>query len=183
MRLGQLVDPIAQQLLELQKVSATQWLLRGLGAAATLLALMAALGSMALFGHIGAVLITLLVAVGLLASFRNPDSDVGLMAPAAIVVSFLGDGEISMLRAAAVGGALLIGHSAFALAATMPVHGELDRTGWRLAGSALLPVLGMSIVAGALVAGLSLVHLGPWTLVLGVIAAIGLFLTALPRER
>lgn len=183
MRLGQLVDPIAQQLLELQKVSTSQWLLRGLGAVATVAALMTALGSVALFAHIGAVLISLLVAVGLIASFLNPDSDVGLVAPAAVVVSLLGVGDISMLRAGVVGVALLLGHSAFALAATMPVHGVLDRSGWRLAGLALLPVLGLSIAAGALVAGVSLVTLGPWMLVLGALAAIGLFLAVLPRER
>lgn len=183
MRMGQVVDPVAQRLLELQKVSATQWLLRITGTAATVFALLMLFGVTGLFTHVGTVLITLTVALGLLFQFRNPDTDLGLLAPAGIVLGVLGLGEVSMLRTAGIGLLLLIAHSAFALAATIPVHGVFARSAWLLAGKGLLPVLVLSLLGGLLVAGLSGVQLGPWMMVLGVLAAIGLFITVLPRER
>ncbi|MDN5820291.1 MAG: hypothetical protein L0H74_04960 [Brachybacterium sp.] len=183
MRLGQLLDPLAEHLLELRKVSRTQWLLRALGAVATLLALATALGGFGLFAHFGAALLTGTVAAGLLVQFRSPDSDVGLLAPSAILLSLLGQGELSFLRAAAVGIALLIAHSVFALSATLPVHGVLAPSAWRLTIRALLPVLALSLLGGLVVVVLSQVALGPWMLVIGTVAAIALSLILLPRSR
>ncbi|GAA4530067.1 hypothetical protein GCM10023160_30310 [Brachybacterium paraconglomeratum] len=183
MRMGQVVDPVAQRLLELQKVSGTQWLLRIGGAAATVLALLLTIGGTGLFAHFGTMLITFFVALGLLFQLRNPDSDLGLLAPGAIVVGALAMGGGSMLRTAGIGFLLLIAHSAFALAATTPVHGVFGRSAWLLAGKGLLPVLVLSLLGGLLVAGLSGVQLGPWMMVVGVLAAIGLFIAVLPRER
>lgn len=183
MRMGQVVDPVAQRLLELQKVSATQWLLRIIATVVTLLALLMTFGVAGLFAHFGTTLITLIVALGLLFQFRNPDSDLGLLAPAGIVVGVLAQGEVSMLRTAGIGLMLLIAHSVFALAATIPVHGVFGRSAWLLAGKGLLPVLVLSLLGGLLVAGLAGVQLGPWMMVVGVLAAIGLFIAVLPRER
>jgi hypothetical protein len=182
-RLGQVMDPVAQRLLALQKVSSTQWLLRLLGAAATVLALLMTFGVTGVLSHVGTVMITLAVVVGLLFQLRDPDTDMGLLAPAAIVVALLAQGEVPMLRAAGTGLALLVAHSAFALAATLPVHGEFGRGAWGLAGRGLLPVLAVSGVGGVLVVALTAVQLGPWMMVLGVLAAIGLFVAVLPRER
>lgn len=183
MRLGQMVDPVAELLLELQKVSAPQWLLRILGAATTVLALMAALGSVALFAHPGTTLVTLVVVAAVLAQMRNPDSDLGLLAPGAILLAVLVLGEVPMLRAAGAGLALLVAHSAFALAAVLPVHGVLDRSAWLLAGKGLLPVAVVAAVAAVLVIGLATVQLGPWMMVAGVIAAIGLLMAVVPWQR
>lgn len=183
MRRGQLIDPVAQRLLELQKVSGTQWLLRIVGTAMTLLALLMTFGGTGLLAHFGTTLITLVVALGLLCQFRNPDSDLGLLAPVGIVVGVLAQGEVSMLRTAGIGLMLLIAHSAYALAATIPVHGVFGRSAWLLAGKGLLAVLVLSLLGGLLVAGLSGVQLGPWTMVVGVLAAIGLFIAVLPRGR
>lgn len=183
MRRSPMLDSLAHRLLDLQKISATQWLLRTLGAVTTVLALMLIVGPTALFSHFGTVLITLTVALGLVLQCRRPDSDLGLLAPVAILIALLAMGDSSMSQAAGVGLALLLAHSAFALAATIPVHGEFGRSAWLLAGSGLLPVLVLSAVAGALVVMLSSVQLGPWMMVVGVLAAIGLFIAVLPQER
>ena len=182
MPIGQMLDPVAQRLLELQKISSTQWLLRTLGAVTTVLALLLIVGLTELFSHFGTVLITLTVALGIILQVRRPDSDLGLLAPVAIVIALLAMGDSSMLQAAGVGLALLLAHSAFALAATIPVHGEFGPGAWRLAAMGLLPVLVLSAVAGVLVVLLSTVQLGAWMMVLGALAAIGLFIAVLPRE-
>lgn len=183
MRRAPFLDSVAQRLLELRRVSATQWMLRALGAVATVLALMLIFGPTALFSHVGAALITLTVALGLVLQCRRPDSDLGLLAPAALLIALLAAGDSSVLQAAGVGLALLLAHSAFALAATIPVHGEFDASAWRLAATGLLPVLVLSAVAGVLVVLLSTVQLGAWMMVIGVLAAIGLFIAVLPQER
>lgn len=182
MRRAPLLDPIARGLLGLRRISPTHWLLRALGAAMTLLALVLALGVTELSVHFGTVLITLTVAAGIALHCRRPDSDLGLLAPIAIVCAMLAVGDSSMLQAAGVGLALLLAHSAFALAATIPVHGEFGPGAWRLAAAGLLPVLVLSAVAGVLVVVLSTVQLGAWMMVVGALAAIGLFLAVLPRE-
>lgn len=182
MRRAPLLDSIAQGLLELQKISPTQWLLRTLGAVMTVLSLVLIVGITALFSHFGFVLITLTVALGIILQVRRPDSDLGLLAPTAIVIALLAAGESSMLQAAGVGLLLMLAHSAFALAATIPVHGQFDSGAWRLAAAGLLPVLVLSAVAGVLVVALSTVQLGSWMMVVGALAAIGLFVAVLPRQ-
>lgn len=182
-RLEQVVDPLAERLLELRTVGATQWVLRTVGAAATVLALLLALGVTGLFAHVGGVVVSLAVAVALLAQLRSPDSDLGLAAPAAILLALIAQGEVTMARAAGTGLALLLAHSAFALAATIPVHGEFGRGARRLAGTGLLAVLAVSAAGTVLVIGLAAVQLGPWTMVLGMLAAIVLFLLVLPTPR
>lgn len=183
MRPGQLLDPFAERLLELRKVSATHWLLWALGAGATLLALLLSLDGIGLLAHLGTVVLAAVVAVGLLVQFRQPDSNVGLLAPGAILLSLLVQGELSFLRAAGIGLALLIAHCAFALSATLPVHGVLAPSAWRLALRALLPVLALCLLGGLVVLVLSPLTLGPWMLVVGTVAAITLFLLLLPRSR
>ena len=182
MRLGSLVDPIAGRLLELQKVSGTQWLLRLLGVAAMLLALSVALpGGPA--QNAGAMFVMLAVAIALCVQMFRPDSDVGLLAPAVIILALAGQGDLTVLRAAMVGLGLLVSHAAFALAATIPVHGVFDRSAWLLSGRGLLMVLAVSVVAGLVVVVLSGIHLGPWMLVVGVLAVLALFAAVLPRAR
>lgn len=182
MRRAPLLDSIAQRLLELRRISPTQWLLRALGAVMTAAALVLTLGVTELALHFGTLLITLPVALGIVLHCRRPDSDLGLLAPVAIVIALIAVGDSSMLQAAGVGLALLLAHSAFALAATIPVHGEFGPGAWRLAAAGMLPVLVMSAVAGVLVVVLSTVQLGAWMVVVGVLAAIGLFIAVLPRE-
>lgn len=182
MRLGLLIDPIAEFLLGLRRVSGTQWLLRLVGVATMLLALVGTLPG-GLFVHIGTGIITLAVAGSLLVQALRPDSDVGLIAPAAIILALAGQGDLSLLRAAGVGLALLLSHVAFALAATIPAHGEFERSAWMLGGRGLLLVLAISIVAGLLVIALSGVQFGAWMLVIGILGAIGLFVTVMPRSR
>lgn len=182
MRLGVLIDPIAEFLLGLRRVSSTQWLLRLAGIAAMLLALVMTLPG-GLFSHIGTGLITLAVALSLLVQALRPDSDIGLLAPAAILLALAGQGDLSLLRAAVVGLGLLLSHVAFSLAATIPVHGVFERSAWRLSARGLLLVLAVSVLAGLLVVALSGIQFGSWMLVIGILGAIGLFVTVMPRSR
>src|SRR5699024_10167663 len=138
-----LVDPIAQRLLELQKVSSSQWVLRALGVlamgaalaltltggpvsgpGATLLTLLAVAGramgsavALALpgvpFSGPGAALLPVLVATGTLIQPLWPDSAVGLIAPLALILVLAGQLDLTVLRAAAVGFALLVAHMAW----------------------------------------------------------------------
>lgn len=182
MRLGNLLDPLAHRLLELQTVSGTQWLLRLAGAAGIALALIAALGGGGFVGIVS-MFISVAVAVSVLAQFVRPDSDLGVLAPLVIIVSLIGHEDLSVMRAAAVGLALLGGHCAFALAATIPVHGVLARSAWSLTARSLLVVLAVSVSGGLLVTALSGVQFGAWMVVPGVLAVIALFVVALPRAR
>lgn len=183
MRFGQLLDPIAQRLLELRTVSATQWQLRLLGAVSTLLALVLAIDLSALLSRPGTQLLLLLVVIAIALHVRRPDSDLGLLAPGAILFAVVVQDGVTMLQAAGVGGALLLAHSAFALAATIPVHGVFGPDAWRLAASALLVVLVVSLVATVLIVVLSTVQLGAWMMVVGALATIGLLVAVLPRSR
>ena len=183
MPLGPRIDAIAQRLLELRTISGSHWLLRGAGAVLTILALVLAVGPHGDPAHLATVSLGLAVAFALFMQLRNPDSDAGLLAPGVIVLYLSVQPDLTLLRAAGVGAALLIAHSAFALAATVPAHGVLTRSAWLLAGRGLLPVAAMSVLAGLLVALLAGVQLGPWTMVLGVLAVISLFAVVLPRAR
>ncbi|WP_422116805.1 hypothetical protein [Brachybacterium sp. UNK5269] len=182
MRLAHVIDPLAHRLLALRTVSGTQWTLRLLGAAALALALFAALGGAAVPGIL-TVVVTTAVAVSVLAQLLRPDSDLGLLGPAMIILSLLAHEDLSPLRAAAVGAALLGGHSAAALAATLPAHGVLERSAWTLAARSLLAVLALSGLGAAAVLALSGVQLGAWTVVPGVLAVIALFVAVLPPAR
>lgn len=182
MRLAHLVDPLAHRLLALRTVSAAQWTLRLVGAAATTLALVAALGGTAAPGIVTTVA-TAGVAVAVLAQLLRPDSDLGLLGPALIILSLLANQDLSVLRAAAVGAALLGGHSACALAATLPAHGVLERSAVTLTARSLLAVLAVSVIGGAAVLALSGVQLGSWMVVPAVLAVIALFVALLPPAR
>lgn len=183
MPVGQILDPIAQRLLQLRAVSTSQWQLRLLGAVATLLALVLAVDMSLLPTQFLHQLITTIVVISLLLHARRPDSDLGLIAPIMIVVAVALQPGVTMLQAAGVGAALLLAHGAFALAATVPVHGVLDRGAWRLAATSLLAVLVVSLVAGLLIVLVSTVQLGAWMMVIGVLATIGLFAAVLPTAR
>jgi hypothetical protein len=182
MSLGSLVDPIAGRLLELQKVSGTQWFLRVVGAAAMTLALLVTVPEGPASGLVATVL-ALAVAVGLLVQFVRPDSDLGLLAPAAILLALAGQGDLTVLRAAGTGLALLLSHAAFALVATLPAHGVFGRTAWLLSGKGLLAVLGTSVIGGLVVLALGGISFGPWMLVVGLLAVIVLFVGLMPRPR
>lgn len=183
MRLGQILDPLAERLLRLRTVSSTQWQLRLLGAVATLLALVLAADPSELPWRVSTQLLSLVAVIGILLHARRPDSDLGLIAPLSIVVvASLHDG-LTMLQAAGVGTALLLAHAAFALAATIPVHGLFGRDAWRLVAGAMLAVLGVSLVASLLIVLVSAVQLGAWMMVVGALAVIGLFVAVLPRAR
>lgn len=181
MRIGQLLDPIAQRLLELRTVSTTQWQLRLLGAVSTLLALALAIDVFTLLSHAGSQLLLAVVVIALVLHCRRPDRDLGLVAPGAILLAVVVQDGVTMLETAGVGAALLLAHSAFALAATLPVHGEFGRDAWRLAGSVVLVVLMVSVVASVLIVLLSTVQFGAWMMVVGALATIGLLVAVLPR--
>lgn len=209
MRLSQLVDPVAQRLLELRTVSASQWLLRGTGVAATVAALLLASPG-PLDSNLGSILAAMAVACGLLIQVLRPDSDLGLLSPLAVLLLMatqggpggrggteppagqsaaesaggsvgvaLADGAV--LTAAGVGFTLLIAHLAFAIAATAPAHGVQSRSAWSLLGRGAVMVLAGSVLASLVVVALIGVDLGPWMIVPGILAVIGLFAVVLPR--
>lgn len=180
MRLSRFADPLAHGLLRLRTVSGTQWLLRTVAVLATVLALLLALRG-ELFGHAGSAVVTLLVLAVAALQAARPDTDLALLAPLAILVSLVGQGDLGIVRALGVGLALLLAHSAAALAATLPVHGRFEPSAWALAGRGLLGVLVVTLAGAFVVLGLSGVRLGAWALVLGVVAVLGLLIVALPR--
>ena len=181
MRFDRLVDPVARRLLHLRTVGRTQWLLRALGVLATVLALLLAVqtASTLLAPVVAAVTVT--VVVGLVLQVVGPDTDLGVLPAVAILLVLLGQIDLTALRALGVGLGLLGAHSAFALAATLPVQGEFDASAWRLAGRALLPVVGASLLGTVLVAVLSGVQLGVWMMLVGMIAVIVLLAALFPR--
>lgn len=175
------IDPIAMLLLEMQKVSSTQWVLRCTGLLGTVLALLLTLPG-GLFAHIGTIAVTAVVAVALLIQMVRPDSDLGLLGPGLLVLVLAGQGDLSIPRALGIGLALLLAHAAFALAATIPAHGVLAGSAWRLGGRRLLPVLALIALGTLLALGLMGVGLGPWMLVLGVLAVVILFVVVAPSD-
>ena len=180
--LAGLVDPVAQRLLELQRVSSSQWVLRALGVLAMGAAVALTLPGGA-FASPGSTLLSLLVGAGVLVQTLWPDSDVGLIAPLALVLVLAGQSDLTVLRAAAVGSALLVAHMAWALAATIPIHGTFSAAAWSLAGRGALLVLAASVIGAVVVIALAGVQLGPWMVVVGVLAVVALFATVLPQQR
>ncbi|MFC7374111.1 hypothetical protein ACFQS2_08585 [Brachybacterium sp. GCM10030267] len=182
MRLGRMLDPVATLLLGLWTVSGSQWALRATGLIAMAIAVVLTLPG-GLFVHIGTVLVTLGVGLSVLVQVVNPDSDIGLLAPLVIILALVGQDELTLVRAAGVGVALLVSHSAFALAATLPAHGVFERSAWSLGGRGFAAVLAVSVVGGVVVLALSGLQFGPWMLVAGVLAVLALLATVLPRTR
>jgi len=180
--LSGLVDPIAQRLLELQKVSSSQWVLRALGVLAMGAAVALTLPGGPFSGP-GSTLLTLLVATGTLIQTLWPDSDVGLIAPLALILVLAGQLDLTVLRAAAVGFALLVAHMAWALGATIPLHGTFSRAAWSLAGRGALLVVAASVIGTVVVIALAGVQMGPWMVVVGVLAVVALFVSVLPQQR
>ncbi len=184
MFLNRVIDPIADWLLELRAISPGQWLLRGTGTAATLGAIAAAFtGEQGLNIHLGTIVILLACLVALIAQWIDPDADLGSLAPIAILLSLLGRPSPSWGMAVLLGALLLLAHVAWALAAVHPARGELAADAWSRAGRAFALVLAVSVLGGVLVLALSQVQLGAWTMVLAVLAAIGLWAAVMPRAR
>lgn len=90
-RLGQMMDPVAQRVLELRTVSPSQVLLRGIGVAATVAALLLASPG-ALDSNLGSILAAMAVACGLLIQVLRPDSDLGLLSPIAVLLLLAAQG-------------------------------------------------------------------------------------------
>lgn len=210
MRPSQMMDPVAQRLLELRTVSPSQLLLRGIGVAATVAALLLASPG-PLDSNLGSILAAMTVACGLLIQVLRPDSDLGLLSPIAVLLLLAGRGGLggtdptagqsagesvgasagqsagavladgALLTAAGVGFALLVAHIAFAIAATAPAHGVQSRSAWSLMGRGAATVLGGSVLASLVVVALIGVDLGPWMIVPGILAVIALFAVVLPR--
>lgn len=175
------VDPLARGLLLLRTVSPEQAGLRLLGLAATVAALLLTMPG-GLFSGLGPALLSLAAIAGLIASTLAPDSDLGLLAPAAVVLALVPQAELTVGRAVLVALCLLAAHCAWALAATIPLHGRLTRAAWALTGRAHLVVLVASAAGALLVLLVSRVDLGPWMLVPAVLALAALTVVVLPRR-
>lgn len=182
MRAGVLIDPIADRLLELRRIAPVQWGLRGGGTLAVAGALALVLISPSTSGaSVGIVLAVLVSAIGLVALWFDPDTDLGVLALLPVVAALFLRGDLTMALAGATGLLLLLGHAAFAIAAVMPVHGTLERAALRLAVRALAGVVVLAVVAGLLVMLLARIQLGPWMIVLGAVAAVALWIAVVPR--
>ncbi|ACU84695.1 hypothetical protein FM106_17285 [Brachybacterium faecium] len=177
-----LVDLIAERLLGLRLVSGTQWLLRGVAALAMTAALVLTLPD-GLFAHAGAGALTVVAGIGVLIQSIRPDLDIGMLPPLAVILALAGQPDLSVPRGLAVGFALLAAHMAWALAATIPAHGSFSAAAWALTGRAALLALVASLLGSTVVIVLSGVRLGPWMIVAGVLAVIGLCAAILPRDR
>jgi hypothetical protein len=177
------VDAAAEKLLELRTISGAQWLLRLLGAAAMVSALILATPGGWLTAGVFSAVALLLVPVLLLAQLFRPDSAAGLAAMGLMVLCFLGQGEVSLLRIGAVGLLMLVAHVAWSWAALGPAHGVFLSSLWRSAGGVTLVVLAGSLVTGGLVLALSGVRLAPAVIVVGVLAVITLLIALLPRKK
>lgn len=182
MRRVTVLDPLAELLLGLRRVSPSQWLLRLLGAGGTLVALALTVPS-GPFATMPATVLTLCVAVALIGQLLAPDTALGILGPLAILLGLAALPDLTLPRAAGVGFALLLSHAAFALAAALPVHGEFDRSAWLLWLRGLLPVLALSAVCTLVVVVLAGFRPGPWMLVVGVAAVVMLLVVLLPRRR
>ncbi|QNN83033.1 hypothetical protein H3H54_04590 [Brachybacterium sp. Z12] len=182
MALRTLIDPIAEPLLSLRQVSGTQWTLRLAGIAGMVLALMGALPQ-GLFASFMTVLLTLAAGAVTLIQALRPDTGIGVLGPLLVIAALAIQAELSLLRAAAVGLALLLSHAGFALAATLPAHGRFELSAWRLVLRGLLPVVALTAVGAVVVLAAAGTTLGPWMIVLGVLAVIGLLVALMPRPR
>ena len=181
MRISTIVDPLAQQLLELRKVSGAQWALRGLGVAGTFAALAASLPE-GMGTHVGSVWILLVVLLSVAVQVARPDNDLGLLAPVAIILGLLGLPGLTALHALAVGVLLLVAHAAWAGAALLPAHGTVDASVGRPVARSLLAVLGVGVLLCLPVLALASVDLGPWMILLGAMAVIALLVAVLPMS-
>lgn len=175
------LDPLAELLLGLRRVSPSHWLLRLLGAVGLLLALALTLPD-GLFAGLLPGILTLAVLGALLGQLLQPDTGLGILGPLAILLGLVAMPDLTLLRAAAVGLALLVSHASFALAATLVAHGEFAGSALALWLRALLPVLALSVVCALVVIALAGIHLGPWMLVVGIAAVIVLLAVLLPRR-
>lgn len=176
-----LVDTLAHRLRELAAVSASQWLLRGCGALASIAAILVALPSGPLSGVI-AVLAVLVVPATVLIQLLRPESALGMAAPGMTVLALIAQPGPSPLQAAGTGVLLLIAHQAWALAAAAPAHGTISLSAWGMAGRWALLVLASGILSAALVVMLTGIDLGRWAVVPGILAVPLLVLVLLPRE-
>ena len=184
MRLSSLLDPLADALLALRGVSPVQWVLRGTGTAATLAAAALALSGPGLAAmHLGVVLVGIVCLTALAAQWLDPDTDLGMLAPTAVVIALAVRADLGVVLAGSTGLLVLAGHAAFALAAVMPAHGALDRDALRLALRALTGVLVLTLVGGVLVVLLAQVQLGPWAVVVAAVAVVALWIAVMPRGR
>lgn len=184
MRLTSLLDPIADALLALRGISPVQWALRGTGTAATVAAAALALSGPGLAAmHLGVVLVGLVCLTALAAQWLTPDTDLGMLAPTAVVIALAVRADLDVVLAGSTGLLLLAGHASFALAAVMPAHGALDRDALRLALRALTGVLVLTLVGGVLVVLLAQVQLGPWAVVVAAVAVVALWIAVMPRGR
>lgn len=173
------VDAIASQLGRLTEVSASQWLLRGPAAAAVIGALLLLVPGGPFVGMVETS-VSLLVLVLLLAQSLDPDSDAGwvLFVALALLAAVLPDqGAVSLALAGLL---LLVAHMAWAWAATVPVHGRVGRSAWRLWGRTAVPVMIASIAAGAVVLGIGLITLPSWIVLVGTIALVALVVVLTP---
>ena len=189
MPLSRLLDPLAEALLNLRTVSPGQWLLRGAGLLGGAAALLLARGELVPSGLLG-VLAAIIGAVravqarlgaALLVQLFVPDAASGPLVPLTVVLVAAADGDLTALRALGVGLCLLVSVAGTALAALVPAHGVVAASLWRPAGRALLVVLVVVAVGALAVLLVAPVVAGPWALVAGAVAVVGLLVLLLPR--
>lgn len=182
MALRTLIDPLAEPLLNLRHVSATQWVLRLTGLAGMALALLGTLPQGPFAGFVS-TMFTLTLTLLTLVQILRPDTGVGVAGPLLVVLALAIQPDLSLLRALVVGLALLVSHVGFALAATLPAHGRFEPSARRLALRGLLPVLCVIVLGAAVVLTAAGTVLGAWMVVPGVLAVVGLLVALLPRSR
>ena len=180
MPLSRLLDPLAEALLNLRTVSPGQWLLRGAGLLGGAAALLLARGELVPSGLLG-VLAAIIVGAALLVQLFVPDAASGPLVPRTVVLVAAADGDLTALRALGVGLCLLVSVAGTALAALVPAHGVVAASLWRTAGRALLVVLVVVAVGALAVLLVAPVVAGPWALVAGAVAVVGLLVLLLPR--
>lgn len=168
-----LIDSLAERILDLRTVSASQWLLRLVPLVALAAGLFAVFPAGPLAGFLG-TLVALVLGGAALVQVVVPDSDVGLLAGAALLVALVPQGDLTAWRALAVGVALLIAHVGWSLAAMLPAHGVFSASAWTLAGRAVLVVLLLTAAGAAVVLTLGTAQFGPWMVVPGALAVIAL---------
>ena len=113
----------------------------------------------------------------------RPDTGIGVLGPLLVIAALAIQAELPCCVRQRWVWRCFSSHAGFALAATLPAHGRFELSAWRLALRGLLPVVALTAVGAVVVLAAAGTTLGPWMIVLGVLAVIGLLVALMPRPR